>query len=79
MKMGKISINPQVILTWLQLDDGHIWNVEFDRELQIVSFIIEHPEMPEKPVNGYAQSVNLSFTTYQDNVGNKVNIREPIR
>ena len=78
MKIGRVQIDSQVILTWLQLEGGHIWDVDFNRELQVMSFFIEHPEMPEKPDNEHAQTILLSFTTYQDNVGNKVAIRNPI-
>jgi len=78
MRMGRVLVNPGLILTWLQLDEGHIWDVKFDKELQIVSFLVSHPDFPEKPENEYAKIINLSYTTYQDNIGNAVVIRNPI-
>lgn len=76
MNVGKILISSDVLLSYFQLVEGHIWSSKYDLEHDCVEFIIEHPEMP-KQENGI-EEVSLVFTTYQDALGHKVSIREPI-
>jgi len=78
MKIGKVFIGNELILKWLQLEGGCIRMAYFNFENDSIELIIEHPAMPEHNPGEYAEDVDLVFTTYQDNVGNKVNIRQPI-
>jgi hypothetical protein len=79
VNVGKVAISNNVILGWLQLEGGTIRSADYNYETDVIELIIEHPEMPEHVPSKYVEIVTLDFVTYQDNVGNKVNIRQPIK
>ncbi len=64
-------------MRWLQFEGGFIRDVHFN--FDSADFFIEHPEMPELGRGDLVRSVAPSYTTYQDNMGNKVGLREPLK
>ncbi len=79
MKAGKVYLAHDLVMKWLQLEGGNIRDARFIFERDAIELTIEHPEMPLVIPGSCVETVNLSFTRYQDNAGHSVAIRNPIQ
>ncbi len=72
--IGVISLSAKILLTFLQYEDlGEICQVSYNAFNDTINITLEHPEMP---LCDYPQIVMPVYITHQDNVGNRVTIRD---
>lgn len=78
-KRGLIKLSSKILLQWLQFDDlGEIRGVSFDAFQDCLDIVLEHLEMPEVEEGCAIETVMPRYTCHQDNMGNKVVIREKL-
>ena len=78
MKAGKITISEASILQWLQFPLANILETKFNVGSRTFEIILEDEEMSEVGEGEYIKDVIVSYITYQDPSGNKVQIRESL-
>lgn len=78
MKKGMITIEPQLILRWLQFPFGELLHAEVDATGNL-NLVISDSEMPDVEQGHIVPVVSPIFTTYQDCMCNKVAIRQPLK
>jgi len=77
MRAGKIQIASELLCQWLQFPYGKIIDADFNVANELIELTIQDEEMPEIK-EGMIPVVSLTFHTYQNSLGDKVAIREPI-
>jgi len=77
--IGKVWISEELILQWLQFQDGSIKGVEYDCNPPSVGFIIEHNEMPEVKEGETISIATPMYTSRTNGFGNSVAIRQPLQ
>ena len=74
--VGIVEIPQSLILKLLQYPDGIIRSIRIPTEkADIVEIQLEHPEMPELESGYHIPIIDPEYTTYEDCLGHKVEVR----
>ena len=77
MKVGRIQIQPEIILQWLDYVGGRITGIGFNSDYaEIIELVIEHPDMPEVKDCGVIPIIKPIYTRTQDSMGHFVVLRQ---
>ena len=74
--IGAIEIADELLLRWLDLNDGGVIRAVRKDNYNTVVFHIEHPDMPLIEEGDAIKTVSPVYVTTQDALGHKVTIRD---
>lgn len=77
INLGIIEIPQSMLLRLIQYPEGTIKSIDIPTErADVVRIQLEHPEMPELQTGFAVPNVTPEFTTYEDCLGHKVEVRK---
>jgi len=81
MRAGRIRVSEELLLRWLQFPNAVIRAIEFDTSTsyKTIDIVLEDREMPEVAVGDVIPVVCPSYCSYEDGLGNRVAIRQPLQ
>lgn len=77
-RIGRVEVDPRLILGFLQFPNGEITHIELNPERQTILVTIADNEMPLIKLGEILPFVTPYYKVYEDCEGHRVAVREPL-